>query len=232
VQVTTWNCKGLNGAIKRGNIFAHLKKLGTNIAFLQETHLKNRDHTLLRKNWVGQVFHSSFNSKSRGTAIIISKDVPFILDDIVPDMNGRYIIVTGKLYNIPVVLANIYAPNHDDEQFISSFLATLPKLETHKLILGGDFNLVLNPWLDRSSNKTQTLTKSAKVINTFIDTYRISDPWRFLYPNQRKYSFFSPVHHTYTRIDYFLIDCELLSVVRTVIMKQWYYRITAPLFLN
>ena len=178
MQFTTWNCKGLNGAVKHGNIFSHLKKLGTNIVFLQETkNKKNQDQTLLQKKWVGQVFHSSFNLKSRGTAIIISKDVPFISYDIIPDTNGRYIIVTGKLYNIPVVLANIYAPNHDDEQFNSSFLATLPKLDTHKLILGGDFNLVLNPWLDRSSNKTQTLTKSAKVINTFIDTYRISDPW-------------------------------------------------------
>lgn len=94
VQSTTWNCKGLNGAVKRGNIFAHLKKLGTNIAFLQETHLKNRAHTLLRKNRVGQVLHSCFNSKSRGTAIIISKDVPFISSDSISDTHGRLTLLS------------------------------------------------------------------------------------------------------------------------------------------
>lgn len=179
-----------------------------------ETHLKNQDHTRLRKNWVGQVFHSHFNCKSRGTAILISKSVPFILSNVIPDLHGRYIIVTGKLYNIPVVLANIYAPNYDAEHFISSFLGTLPNLDTHQLILGGDFNLVLNPVLDRSSDRPQALTKSAKVINTFLDRFKIADPWRFMYPNNRKYSFFSPVHHTFTRIDYFLIDCKFLPSMR------------------
>ena len=40
------------------------------------------------------------------------------------------------------------------------------------------------------------------------------DPWRTLYPNSRQYSYFSPVHHSYSRIDFFLIDCELLPRIR------------------
>lgn len=71
VQFVTWNWKGLNGAIKRGSILAHLKKLGTNIAFLQEMHLRIQDCNKLRCKWIAQTFHSSFNSDSRGTAILI-----------------------------------------------------------------------------------------------------------------------------------------------------------------
>ncbi|MGL5901953.1 MAG: endonuclease/exonuclease/phosphatase family protein [Cetobacterium sp.] len=48
VKFVTWNCKGLNGTIKRCNILAHLKKLDMDICFLQETHLKNQDHNRLR----------------------------------------------------------------------------------------------------------------------------------------------------------------------------------------
>lgn len=55
VQFVTWNSKGLNGAVKRGNILAHLRKLGADVAFLQETHLKNHTHKQLNKNWVGRV---------------------------------------------------------------------------------------------------------------------------------------------------------------------------------
>ena len=214
VQYTTWNCRGLNGAVKRGNVLAHLKSLGTDVAFLQETHLKNQDHNRLRRGWVGQIFHSHFNFKSRGTAILISKNIPFVSTKVIQDLHGRYVIVAGKLYNIPIVLANIYAPNHDDERFISSFLSTLPNLDTHQLIIGGDLNLVLNSSLDRSSNRPYTLTKSAKMINTFIDTLKLTDPWRYLNPTCRKYSFFSSVHHTYTRIDYFLIDSKFLPSIK------------------
>ena len=135
VKLITWNCKGLNGAVKRVNVLAHLQRLGADIAFLQETHLKIHAHKQLHRNWVGHVFHSSFNSKSRGTAIIINKDIPFITSDPISDSNGRYVIVTGEIYNTPITLANVYAPNFDDERFINSVLASLPNLHTHNLIL-------------------------------------------------------------------------------------------------
>lgn len=214
VQYVTWNCKGLNGAVKRGNIMAHLKKLGGDIIFLQETHLKNKDQNRLRCKWVGQIFHSNFNVNSRGTAILIRKGISFSPTKIISDSYGRYIIVTGQLYNIPVVLVNVYAPNFDDERFFTSLLNTIPDLDTHQLIMAGDFNLVLCPALDRSSNKPAPLSKSARIIHSFMNIYKVVDPWRFFFPNQRKYSFFSPVHHSYSRIDFFLIDSRLISTVK------------------
>ncbi len=63
----------MNGPNKRARIFAHLKKMKTDIAFLQETHLQIADQVRLRKPWVGQIFHSHFNSKTRGATIIIHK---------------------------------------------------------------------------------------------------------------------------------------------------------------
>ncbi len=98
-------------------------------------------------------------------------------------------IVVGNLYNTPVVLASIYAPNVDYEQFMSLFLDTLPNLDTHYLIMGGDFNFVSNPSLDRSSRPIP-LSKSAKNFIHSLKSYGVVDPWRFTFPNQRKYSFF------------------------------------------
>lgn len=117
LRFVSWNVKGLNSPVKRGKIFSHLKHLKTDIAFLQETHLTLKDHHRLKASWVGQSFHSKFSSKSRGAAIILHKKVQFIPNKIVPDLNGRFIIVTGSLYNKNVALINLYAPNNDDESF-------------------------------------------------------------------------------------------------------------------
>lgn len=214
VKFITWNCKGLNGPVKRNNILSYLKKVNADIIFLQETHLKIQDHNRLKCRWIDQVFHSSFNAKSRGTAILIKKNVPFITTKIIPDPQGRYIIITGKLYNHLMTLVNIYAPNMDDEQFITSLITKLPDMDTHQLIIGGDFNFVLNTDLDRSSRNPTNLSKSAKTIQKFMEKYKIIDPWRTQNPNRRQYSFYSPVHQTYTRIDFFLIDYNLLPLIK------------------
>lgn len=73
LRFVSWNIKGINGPVKRGRIFSHLKHLKTDIAFLQETHLTTKDHHRLKASWVGQTFHSNFSSKARGTAILIHK---------------------------------------------------------------------------------------------------------------------------------------------------------------
>ncbi len=59
-----------------------------------------------------------FSSRARGVAILIHKDIYFNPSDVLADRNGRYIIVSGLLFNTPVVLANIYAPNFDDHNFL------------------------------------------------------------------------------------------------------------------
>lgn len=170
MQYTSWNTKGLNSAIKRGRVLAHLKKLKADIMFLQETHLRNQDHVCLRRGWIGQIFHSHFQFRSRGAAILISKRIPFISTHVSADPQGRFVIVTGHLFNVPLILASIYAPNCDDECFFSKYFAPIPDLNSHSLILGGDFNCVLNPQLDISSKTAQPLTKSAKLIDTFLQT--------------------------------------------------------------
>lgn len=76
------------------------------------------------------------------------KNIQFTATKVISDSSGRYIIVAGRLYNTPILLVNIYAPNIDDEQFISSILNILPNLDTHQVIMGGDFNFVLDPLLD------------------------------------------------------------------------------------
>lgn len=98
-NLVSWNVNGLNNPVKTKRVLDHLQHMETGIAFLQETHLRTLDHFRIRKGWVGQMFHSNFHSKSRGTAILIHKDVPFSVSSSISDPNGRYVMVSGTLYN-------------------------------------------------------------------------------------------------------------------------------------
>lgn len=191
-----------------------MKSLKPDVILLQETHLNINSQKRLSYKWIGQIYHSRFNYKARGTAILIRRGISFELSEVISDANGRYVVVVGKLFNTPLMLANIYGPNWDNAQFFTQFFSALPDLNSYKLILGGDFNCVLHAQLDRSNPKpNNTLSSAAMVINSFLRSYGLSDPWRIKNPTTKQFSFFSPVHHSYSRIDYFIVDDQLLPLI-------------------
>ena len=81
------------------------------------------------------------------------------------------------------------------------------------LIIRGDFNTVLDVYLDRSSTKKPPRNASSEFLNTYINNTNILDIWRMMNPSGRDYSFYSPVHNSYSRIDYFLVDAKLAPFV-------------------
>uniref|UniRef100_A0A8C4SJY7 Reverse transcriptase domain-containing protein n=1 Tax=Erpetoichthys calabaricus TaxID=27687 RepID=A0A8C4SJY7_ERPCA len=160
------------------------------------------------------MFHSSFIKKTRGVGILIHRTVPFVASEVVSDPEGRYVMVMGNLYNSKMILINVYAPNVDDKEFMQNLFASIPSVNTHKIIMAGDFNCVLNPLLDRTPVTGGTTSNTAKIITQFLKDHNLSDPWRFLNPNSRTYSFYSPVHYSYSRIDYFFIDNNFLPTIK------------------
>lgn len=95
---------------------------------------------------------------------------------VIPDNNGRFVIVTGKLYGNLVALVNLYGPNWDNPQFFSGLIGKLPDLNSHLLILGGDFNCMLQPTLDKSSHKVNLFP------NGVCYFYRLCNPTNYLIP--------------------------------------------------
>lgn len=151
VRFLSWNIKGMGSPIKRSRIFAHLKRLKADQVFLQETHMRTKDQVRLECPWVSEVLHSNFNSKARGVAILIGKSIQFSPSKVISDNNGRYLIVLGTLFHVPILLVNIYAPNFDNPHFMNKLFECLPSLNNNLLIIGGDMNCVINPNLDRSN---------------------------------------------------------------------------------
>lgn len=186
LNFVSWNVKGLNHPVKRRKVLSHIKQYKAAVVFLQETHICGSDNARLMSRWVGKHFHSTFQAKARGVSILIDQNIPFVKHDVISDTSGRYVFVSGKLYNTKVVLANIYAPNMDNVDFFQRVFSLLPDLSSYSLILGGDLNCWLDPMLDRSSPNPSTVSKSSSFIQSFLSNWGVSDVWRNLHPNGRE----------------------------------------------
>lgn len=150
IRFVSLNCNGLNNPIKRSKVLHYLRHLDAQIIYLQETGLRNVDSPTLKKNWIGQVYLSSFSSRSRGVAILLHRAIPFVHVKTISDPTGRFIIVMGHIYDTKLALVNLYTPNWDDESYFRQVFSMLLDLSLYSLILGGDFNCWINPSLDRS----------------------------------------------------------------------------------
>lgn len=143
----------------------------------------------MHKDWVGQVFFSSFKTNSRGVAILIHKHTPFEVTEQISDTEGRYILIKGKIWDKELTLLNIYAPNTDTPSFISDMISLFNTHCRTLGIIGGDYNLTLSN-LDKSSHSGGSNPKSAITLNALGFETGLIDVWRVKNPTKRDYTFF------------------------------------------
>lgn len=126
----------------------------------------------------------------------------------------------------------VYAPNWDCPNFMTSPFSSIPCLNTHYLIFRGDLNLSVNPTLDRSCSRKLIQSKAAKCLSAFTDQIGSVDVWRFYHPTTKEFSFYSQVHQTYSRIDFFFLDKILLPSVKQCEYSSIVISDHAPLLLD
>ena len=173
LTLLSWNVRGLRTNLKRGKVFSHLKSLSGDIIFMQETHIKHNEQWRLRCAWISQIYQSTFSSKARGVAIIIRKNVPFEHISTISDPNGRYLIVSGRILSRHVTFLNIYAPNFDDPGFFRKVFNLIPDLSSTHLIAGGDFNTILDCFLDRLSTRHTSPSNASIALNNIVKSMNL-----------------------------------------------------------
>lgn len=211
----SFNIKGINNAVKRKKLLTWLKKEKASIVLLQETHLDDKEHEKLKREWVGQVYYSSFSTSKRGVAILINKSTPFTLEKCVKDNQGRYVLITGLLHGERVLIGCVYAPNMYQEHFSSKLLADTSAVSQTFSILGGDFNCTMDPEVDQTLPARSVLSKMRETTKKLCSDLQLLDAWRIVNPKEKDYTFFSNPHHSYSRIDYFFITRTVLDRVES-----------------
>lgn len=210
MRLTTWNVNGLGNPIKRKKVMTSLKREKYDVIFLQETHMSTEESKRLCGGWIGHVFYSVGSSKSKGVIILISKHLQFKCIKQITDDLGRIVIVLAEIQGQTLILANIYAPNGDDQTFFIDLERKLQAAGSHDLVLGGDFNLLMDPLLDHSGARVIRAPRASLALQRACKSLGLVDIWRILNPSGRDYTFFSSVHKLYSRIDFFLISKTLI----------------------
>ncbi len=96
--------------------------------------------------------------------------------------------------------------------FFHGFFTALSEHLDCALVIGGDLNFGLNKEMDRLSTAgTQRNWESTNIVKQYMSDYGLCDAWCSFHPNRKEYTFFSHVHHSYSRLDYFLVSSSLLS---------------------
>ena len=161
-------------------------------------------------------------SNSRGVAILFSRGLDYKCVKKLIDVHGRYIVVHIIMEGIDYLLCNIYAPTqcHEIDQLstLNQIIETFQEFETENYLVGGDFNEILDPKIDRKNSGAiqSKMGRNRTQILDFMEQCKITNVWRLSHPKTRRYSF-----HRASRIDYWLISEHLLNFVTDTNINVW-----------
>ena len=147
------NARGIRTLEQRKALFHWLKKEKADVIFLQETYSTVDVENTWKSQWKGDLFFAHGSKHSKGVLILVKENLNFELLSCKLDSQGRFIILKANVQDHPFYLVNIYTPNKTKEQcaFFQEIQNELEKLDTElagNTIIGGDFNVILNPEVD------------------------------------------------------------------------------------
>ena len=215
LNIITLNVNGLasnNASVpKRRKIFTWLKTQRCDIALLQETHCTDSMQHILSHEWGGDSFFSNGSSDSRGVCILVRRGLNVDVQEIRKDDQGRLIFVKGVVDGKSILFGNIYCPNTDEVESILNVNNWLSEIPADNIVLGGDFNITLDPirdreWLNQRVMRDYCMNRSRAVRET-LDEFRLVDVWRKEHPDESQFTFSRG--ESRSRLDYFFISEHL-----------------------
>ena len=92
-------------------------------------------------------------------------------------------------------MKNFYSPTRDKEKMQCEFFSELDRVmsrlaeDGYNILIGGDFNVIINMALDCFRSRTVTKTKSRDVVWGILDKFDLVDIWRKRNPNKKQFTF-------------------------------------------
>lgn len=124
------------------------------------------------------MYHSTYTSYSRGVSVLVHRTVYFQLIDKLIDVEGRYVILLCRIYQLKSIIAAVYVPPPFS-------LEVLRILLTHQLgspdppfIVLGDLNCYMDPGLDKHPSPVNGRKMARMALRKFTEEVGWIDPWR------------------------------------------------------
>ena len=208
------NVRGLNNKLKRRTLFNKIRKEKYDFYFLQEIYATDETLLLWEKEWGGSIYSSTFTTKQRGVAILCNRNSEYVLKEVKKDCLGRKIMIHVTVDDADYMLCSIYAPNHDSPLFFQELADWISQSNCEHVIVGGDYNLVLNESLD-SRNRITNNVKAKEKLLSIMDEIGLVDAWRLKNPEARIYTRCRRRPTVcLSRIDMFLINNGLAQTIK------------------
>ena len=217
------NCRGLGDFKKRRDVFHFLKKLNFSMYLLQDTHFHPSIEDRIKREWGFDIYFSSYNSNSRGVAILVNNNIEYKCLNAVQDPNGNFLILRVKVFDKNITIVNVYGPNDDNPTFYDD----LQNLIVHEgnlenIIVAGDFNLVLDFELDCYNYVRQNNVNASNKVKEVVDNLDLIDIWRNKNPDCKRFSWRRSTPIQQSRLDFFLITDILTPMVKDVTISTGY----------
>lgn len=150
LNILSLNVQGLNIPQKRSKAFRFFQTQKAHIVCLQETHFTINSTPRYLSSSYPQVYSASASTKQRGTLIAFHRSVPFSPISEIKDPEGRYIILTGHIMDMEITIISYYAPNKNPTPFFTHLLQVISTHKIGTIVMCGDSNQVLLPFLDKT----------------------------------------------------------------------------------
>ena len=209
--------------LERGNsLFQWLNNQEIDIILLQETFFTKEMEFKIQQEWKGKCFHSYGTNHSRGVSILIKTNIDIVVESYFTSKEGRNVMTNLILDDRKICVVNVYAPTekpHKDGYFkyLEKWITSKKVNSFPELIIGGDFNCVLNPRIDTVGTKSVYVKPIA--LQNIISAFNLIDIWREMHTECLQFTCKNDRHHMASRLDFWLINLEFRQYVSKTHIK-------------
>lgn len=118
--------------------------------------------------WGYTDFFSSFSSTKAGVGILFNNNFELQIMKNYIYLSGLYIICELMANRKLLTLVNVYSPNDDDPNFFKTLADRMEDFQKDEIIIGGDFNTVLDVQKDKKGGLPKTHNVARRTDNEFF----------------------------------------------------------------
>ena len=221
IKVLSANCQGLRIYEKRVDVLSYLKDTNASIVCLQDTHLLEKDRSSIRQIWP-ECYINGSKSNSRGVMILFNNNFEHDILDSFQDDEGNILQLLINLGTFKLNLINIYAPNRDSPNFFTKISELAQNEIADHVMMCGDFNLVLDPLLDCHNYTNINNPQARQKVLQMINNLDLTDSFRHLNNNVKRFSWRKKIPLKQGRLDYFLTSHTMIDMIDSCDIKPSY----------